>query len=135
MITKHEMLAAIQSAEDGPTAAELAAAPTLDEWRIELWNDHFRIYGECPDHPEIDDQFVTTSPIIGFSASEHWARSRSRWYRLGPNFCSPELPERTDQLLREVERALAAQRKQVRAGLQKKTKVLLSNRDYWGGST
>lgn len=118
MLTKEEMLTAIQAAEDGPTDADLIDAPTLDFWRIEMWNDHFRIYGECSDHPEIDDRYVTTAPLLALNSSGGWARSRTRWYKIGPNFYSPEPEKKTAQYLCEVERALNLQRQQVRAGLE-----------------
>ncbi len=68
--TREQMLAALESAETGPTEQELADAPTLNPWRLELWSDHFRLYGICEDHPEIDDQHVTASPLLALNADE-----------------------------------------------------------------
>lgn len=116
---RENMLAALEAAETGPTEQELADAPTLNPWRLELWSDHFRLYGICEDHPEIDDRHVTTSPLLALDADKGWARTRSRWYKVGDNFQTTE-PERKSEILAEVDRVLAALRFRVRTGLQNK---------------
>ncbi|MEL6931569.1 MAG: DUF6634 family protein [Pseudomonadota bacterium] len=114
---RKQMLTALEEAEAGPTERELLDAPMLNPWRLELWSDHFRLYGECEDHPDIDDRHVTTSPLLALNANAGWARSRSRWYKVGPDFQTTE-PDKTSEILKEVDQALATLRFQVRAGLQ-----------------
>ncbi len=116
-LTRENMLTALEAAEAGPTEQEIADAPTLNPWRLELWSDHFRLYGICDDHPEIVDRHVTTSPLLALDADKGWARSRSRWYKVGGDFQTTE-PEKKSEILAEVDQALAALRFRVRAGLQ-----------------
>jgi len=81
-------LAAKEDAERGPSEQDLLDAPTLNPWRI-LQEDGeriMRIYGRVKGHPTIDDEFLTTSPLLGFDHTAGWARTRSRWYRIGPDW-------------------------------------------------
>lgn len=118
MATKESVLASIEAANRGPTDNELAEAPLLDNWRVEDWGDHLRLYGSCEDHPEIDDPFVTTSPLLRISFENGWARSRSRWYRLGPNLEMPIPSDQISEYFERLESVLDVFRGQIRAGLE-----------------
>lgn len=118
MVSKDDVLAAIKATERGPTEAELKGAPLLDYWRVELWGDHARLHGACDDHPEIDEPYVTTSPLLGLSWEGGWARSRSRWYELGPNLDPAHGQDEAGEYLAQLESALATFRAQVKAGLE-----------------
>ena len=118
MATKESVLASIEAADRGPIDEELVEAPLLDNWRVEDWGDHLRLYGSCEGHPEIDDPFVTTSPLLRISFENGWARSRSRWYRLGPNLELPPPSDQVDEYFKRLESVLDVFRGQIRAGLE-----------------
>lgn len=103
---KIDTLRAISDARRGPAAEDLAAAPLLNPWRLEYFQS-IRIHGRCEGHPFIDDPFVTTSPLIDFDPDAGWARTRSRWYRIGPDWQTD--PEESPEEMAEAVRALRAQ--------------------------
>lgn len=73
----------LESAERGPTSDELASAPMIDQWWLELLGGWLRARGDLSGHPVISDPHVTTSPVLGFDVDAGWLRTRSRFYRLG----------------------------------------------------
>lgn len=80
----HDLLAIVEEVERGPGPGDLDEAPRLDHWWIVLRDAPFlRACGDLSGHPEITDDFVTTSPVLGFDVAGGWMRTRSRWYRLG----------------------------------------------------
>lgn len=98
-----QFLHAVEDAERGPTEHDLTDAPTLNPWQILLENDQtiLRLYGRAKGHPTIDDDFLTTSPLLAFDPKEGWARTRSRWYKIGPDWegaKSSEHDEMADQI-------------------------------------
>ena len=68
-----------------PDAATLAAAPTIEDW----YADHYPgtqdvcLVGKVTGHPVLGDQIITTSPMVAIDPQYQWARSHSRFYRLG----------------------------------------------------
>ncbi|MDZ4312091.1 MAG: DUF6634 family protein [Cypionkella sp.] len=86
-----KILASFATAEAGPTEADLAAAPTLDNWRpfvskrggVILW-------GMVSGHPRLSIGPMTTSQLLWICRDEQWARTASRWYRLGQPFAEFE---------------------------------------------
>lgn len=113
---KAELLAAVEAVDIGPSTEDLDTAPYMDHWRMELWGKELRLYGRCEDHPEIDDPDVTTSPILALDLGEGWARSYTRWYRIGPNHITDQEDE-WEATLSETQRYLAALRFQLRSEL------------------
>lgn len=73
----------LEEAVTRPSDEMLAAAPFLDGWWIVQAGQFLRARGQVERHPSIDDPYVTTSPVMGFSVAEGWMRTRSRYYRLG----------------------------------------------------
>lgn len=74
-----------------PTKALLKDAPVLDAWHLTpCWN--YRLSGLVNGHPRLvgTDRAITTSDLWLFAPDHGWARTWSRWYRLG----SPA-PQRT----------------------------------------
>jgi hypothetical protein len=65
-----------------PSAATLAAAPLMDEYKIESRSD-LCITGACDDHPLLEGPRIYTSSLWVFAPRLGWARTLSRWYRLG----------------------------------------------------
>jgi hypothetical protein len=77
-------LISIAAAKTGPSAADLAAAPELDLWVPQVsFIGELVLDGEVRAHPILGDEAITTSPIIALNPDGSWARTVSRWYRLG----------------------------------------------------
>jgi len=82
-------LAAIRSAETGPLHLDLNNAPQLELW-VPVRNRFgvLALWGQVADHPEFGADDIVTSPLVAWNPAERWARSISRWYRLGQPFFS-----------------------------------------------
>ncbi|WP_145109916.1 DUF6634 family protein [Cereibacter sediminicola] len=96
----HLYLAAIAAAEARPTGSDLANAPCLDHWRPMLTLGGVPLlWGRVSRHPRLGDALITTSPLIALDRDEGWARTFSRWYKLGVPFdtlrqiVGPEFPQ------------------------------------------
>lgn len=79
--------AAIKAVEFGPAVPELARAPEIDLWLPVL--HHLGapcLWGQVRDHPILGGDDIMTSPVVALNVEEGWARSCSRWYRLGRPF-------------------------------------------------
>lgn len=68
-----------------PGPEEFADAPLLERW---YYARHPRcgqlcLCGLISGHPRIPDGPATTSPLLAIDAHAGWARTLSRWYRLG----------------------------------------------------
>ncbi|WP_091133625.1 DUF6634 family protein [Microvirga guangxiensis] len=80
------LAADLQSIRDGrgPTATDLRGAPVLGNWR-----HRFRpaacLVGDVRHHPMLPgmDRPIVTSDIWVLAPDRGWARTLSRWYRLG----------------------------------------------------
>lgn len=105
-----EALNAIADAERGPTDEELSNAPYINHYRLERIGESVqRIYGQVQGHPDIDDPYVTTTPLFAFDPDAGWARTRSRWYRLGPDWQLTN-PDERHEMVKAVQRLLKATR-------------------------
>jgi hypothetical protein len=68
-----------------PDATMLAEAPVIEDW----YADHYPgtrdvcLVGKVTGHPVLGNKFVTTSPVMAIDPQFQWARSHSRFYRLG----------------------------------------------------
>lgn len=68
-----------------PGAADLAAAPLLTGWAVQpMPGGLFRLVGFVSGHPLLQDGCITTSAILAADEQAGWARTVSRYYRLGP---------------------------------------------------
>jgi hypothetical protein len=118
-----EALSAIADAERGPTEDELSAAPYVNHYRLEtIGKSVQQIYGRVQGHPTIDDPYVTTTPLFGFDPDAGWARTRSRWYRLGPDWQLLN-PEERDEMVVAVQGLLKATRDWVATKIHNDQKV------------
>ncbi len=119
-----EVLRAITEAERGPTDEELSAAPYVNHYRLEtIGKSVQQIYGQVHGHPTIDDRYVTTTPLFGFDPDAGWARTRSRWYRLGPDWQLLN-PEEREETASAIQRLLEAQRNWVAAEIHDDQKLV-----------
>ncbi|WP_199261141.1 DUF6634 family protein [Paracoccus binzhouensis] len=79
-----KVLRAIAAAEAGPSDADLAHAPVLSDWKAAISpGGHVILWGEVADHPLLGTSSITTSQLIAINPEAGWARTASRWYRLG----------------------------------------------------
>lgn len=70
----------------GPDPAVLASAPVLDLWQPILSSKiEVRLTGKCGGHPTLgrSERWIVTSPLLGLAPDYTWARTFSRFYRLG----------------------------------------------------
>lgn len=66
----------------GPTAEELASAPLLLNWHFVKVPETI-LGGYVFDHPKLGAGQITTSLLYTVSPDLTWARTLSRYYRLG----------------------------------------------------
>ena len=82
-----KVLRAIAAAEAGPSEADLAQAPVLSDWKAAISpGGHVMLWGEVTDHPLLGNASIHTSQLIAIDPEAGWARTASRWYRLGRSF-------------------------------------------------
>ncbi len=74
---------ALDEATTGPSEAVLADAPRLSLWQPLLMGRDVCLAGEVTGHPHLAADFITTSPLIALCPKLAWARTMSRFYRLG----------------------------------------------------
>lgn len=65
-----------------PSVRDFAAAPLLENWTVGYRLD-VALVGTVIGHPAIKDGAVTTSPLYYLDQKAGYARTLSRWYRLG----------------------------------------------------
>lgn len=70
------------AAGDAPTAADLSDAPLLIGWRMSTRYAPC-LAGMTTDHPLLGMSEIRTSQVWAGDFSARWARTYSRWYRLG----------------------------------------------------
>lgn len=77
--------ALLAAMEQGPTATDLETVPLLDLWQAAVAGDTGMpfLWGYAIGHPLLRNGNITTSPLIALGEDLSWARTRSRWYRLG----------------------------------------------------
>lgn len=67
-----------------PSAADLCDAPLIDGWIPMVAEDGTVLFGEVVRHPLIrDGRTTTTSMLLALDGNRLWARTISRFYRLG----------------------------------------------------
>lgn len=66
-----------------PTAADLAHAPLLVDWRMLLTWHGLSLAGFVAGHPLLGTKTIATSPLWVLDLKLRWARTLSRFYRLG----------------------------------------------------
>lgn len=80
-------LAALKSTETGARQRDLVNAPRLDLWQpVRNKFGVLALWGQVTDHPDFGVDDIVTSPLVAWNPAESWARSISRWYRLGQFF-------------------------------------------------
>jgi hypothetical protein len=67
-----------------PAGTQLAAAPVIDRWRV-MSRPAPCLVGDVTGHPLLAGagRRVATSDLVLIDEDRGWARTRSRWYRLG----------------------------------------------------
>jgi hypothetical protein len=77
--------AARHTAGEEPDAEVLAAAPLLEGWIITCISEsRFVLEGVVTGHPRLTDgHLISTSYIVAIAHDDTWARTVSRYYRLG----------------------------------------------------
>lgn len=87
-ITKPEnletILSALEEIKAGPKGDELEAAPLLEFWSAVMIEDVPRLVGIVIGHPLLPREEIVTSSLLYISTDRTFARTMSRWYRLGP---------------------------------------------------
>lgn len=68
----------------GPSRLELATAPVLQHWRpFRTLHGGTVLGGYVSGHPVLRDGPIRTSGLLSLCPTGRWARTVSRWYRLG----------------------------------------------------
>jgi hypothetical protein len=75
--------AALAAADGGLGAEELANAPRLEQWHPALVGARLCLCGTVTGHPGLGTGPITTSMLMALSEDLTWARTVSRFYRLG----------------------------------------------------
>ena len=65
-----------------PSEQDLASAPFIDAWTVAL-RPAPCLVGVCGNHPRLHGPMVTTTDLWVFAPDLGWARTLSRFYRLG----------------------------------------------------
>ena len=71
------------AAGNAPTAGDLKTAPLLVDWRLALAWSGACLAGFVAGHPLIANKRIVTSPLWVLDPELRWARTLSRFYRLG----------------------------------------------------
>lgn len=66
-----------------PTADDLKTAPLLVDWRLMLTFTGLSLVGFVAGHPLLGSKHIMTSPLWVLDPDLAWARTLSRFYRLG----------------------------------------------------
>jgi hypothetical protein len=66
-----------------PTAAELANAPLIVDWRCVLTPVGLSLAGFVAGHPLLGNRTARTSQLWAADSGGRWVRTLSRYYRLG----------------------------------------------------
>ena len=72
--------------DEGPDPAVLSSAPMLDLWQpIHSPLRELCLAGRCVGHPVLGvaERWIVTSQLLGLAPDMSWARTASRFYRLG----------------------------------------------------
>ncbi|HEY8065133.1 MAG TPA: DUF6634 family protein [Methylosinus sp.] len=69
-------------ADGAPAESDLAEAPILDHWVV-IGRMTPALAGAVTGHPALGDRSIITSDLCALDAAAGWARTESRFYRLG----------------------------------------------------
>ena len=70
--------------ERGPEPDALTGAPLLSRWAPGIaGHGDLVLTGHMTGHPRLGSTWIHTTPLMGLDSRGQWARSWSRWYRLG----------------------------------------------------
>lgn len=75
------------SSSPSPTPAELERAPVISSWIMTIvpGDEMPSLFGIVVNHPLVPDgRSAVTSELVAMDRAGGWARTRSRYYRLGP---------------------------------------------------
>lgn len=110
-MTRDEFLASVEIASRPPEPNDLRDAPLLNDWWVSLEDRFLHLHGDVEDHPVLGSRHITTSPLLAFDEPDRWARTASRWYRLGGTWrgMAPEEQRSAGQSLKDGLRQLRAQ--------------------------
>lgn len=68
-----------------PAEAALADAPLINDWILGVSSGHgVHLVGIVTDHPKLGSGLKRTSMVLALDEEAGWARTISRYYRLGP---------------------------------------------------
>lgn len=101
---RDRVLAAYAAADAGPLKADLDNAPLMECWQVlRSEKGNLTLCGMGSGHPELPDAFIATSQLIALNPMEDWARTVSRWYRLGTSFKDAvALPNKSELLVAQI---------------------------------
>lgn len=69
-------------------------APCISNWNITSTAEGLlRLHGKVDGHPELPDDWITTSPVWQINVETGCARTSSRWYRTGPCYYDNTPPD------------------------------------------
>lgn len=94
-VTRH-ICSTLASLNAGPSRIELAAAPLLEHWRpFRTLHGGTVLAGYVSGYPVLRNGPMRTSGLLALDPDTSWARTVSRWYRLGsqPNANTPIMPD------------------------------------------
>jgi hypothetical protein len=75
---------AVHAVTTAPTTQELQEAPLLDGWIAAMaYTGHLLLLGTVEGHPTAGSGTISTSPLVKIDTDAGYARTLSRWYRLG----------------------------------------------------
>ncbi|MFC3838177.1 DUF6634 family protein [Paracoccus rhizosphaerae] len=80
--------ASVAALERGPTPEDVAEAPLANLWAVLVMDEDDLpvLWGQVSGHPLLGDRQILTSVLVGLNRDAGWARTISRWYRLGRPF-------------------------------------------------
>ena len=81
----------LELAGSGPDASVLHLAPKLEKWTAVRGRSNLScsLLGHVSGHPLLSNRWSRTSRLCGLAPDLRWARTSSRWYRLG-TYAEPE---------------------------------------------
>ncbi|MDH2329076.1 ATP-dependent Lon protease [Cereibacter sp. SYSU M97828] len=86
-----ELMDLFEVTSKGPSPEELASAPLLQNWRPLLdMSGVVVLWGHVENHPLLGNDAITTSRLFRLDTEQGFARTWSRWYRLGTPFTDLE---------------------------------------------
>ena len=79
--------------ERGPTPEDLERAPRLSPWSLALAFEEVPVMaGHVTDHPRLGETWMRSSMLMGLDPERRWARTWTRWYRLGEHMTDDDHP-------------------------------------------